>query len=421
MKTKYFALSLLLTSSLICPYISHAAPILTRDNMPANERIAISNAWLEIDEAAYIKNLYKVKSKLGANTKICAIVKADAYGTGLDLLIPTLIKAQVPCLGFASNEEARIARQHNYKGMLIRVRTGSITEARNATQYDVVEIVGNLEHAKKLAEQGKNLGKDIKVHLAINAGGLSRNGIELTTKQGKRQALEIAQLKHIKITGLMTHFPVEDIADIKKDLILFNQQSDWFIKAAKLNRKDITIHTSNSFTTLNVPEAQFDMVRIGGGLIGDIESELNPENIMSFKTTVVSVNNYPKGNTVGYDRTFTLQRNSRLANLPIGYADGYRRVFSNKGMVLINGHKVPVVGKISMNTTMVDVTDFPDIKEGDEVVLFGKQKGAEITQEEIETLNGALLSDLATVWGNSNPKILIKANSIPKGLINTSK
>ena len=118
-----------------------------------------------------------------------------------------------------------------------------------------------------------------------------------------------------------------------------------------------------------------------------------------------SVNNYLKGSTVGYDRTFTLTRDSRLANLPIGYSDGYRRAFTNKGHVLIRGHRVPVVGKISMNTTMVDVTDFPDIVAGDEVVLYGKQGGAEITQSEIEEISGALLADLYTVWGNSNPRV----------------
>ena len=108
---------------------------------------------------------------------------------------------------------------------------------------------------------------------------------------------------------------------------------------------------------------------------------------------------------MGYDRTYTLTRDSYLANLPLGYSDGYRRVFTNKGHVLIRGHKVPVVGKVSMNTTMVDVTDYPDIVAGDEVVLYGKQGNAEISQGEIEDINGALLADLYTVWGNSNPKL----------------
>ena len=122
---------------------------------------------------------------------------------------------------------------------------------------------------------------------------------------------------------------------------------------------------------------------------------------------MASVNSYPKGNTVGYDRTYTLARDSKLANITVGYSDGYRRAFTNKGIVLINGHRVPVVGKVSMNTLMVDVTDVPTVKSGDEVVLFGKQGNVQTSQAEVEDINGALLADLYTVWGNSNPKVLV--------------
>ena len=130
---------------------------------------------------------------------------------------------------------------------------------------------------------------------------------------------------------------------------------------------------------------------------------------MSFRTRVASVNNYPADNQVGYDATYTLQRDSLLANLPMGYSDGYRRVFTNKAHVVVNGQRAPVVGKVSMNTTMIDVTDIPGVKPGDEVVLFGRQGEAEVTQGELEDANGALLADLYTVWGNSNPKIVKRA------------
>ena len=204
----------------------------------------------------------------------------------------------------------------------------------------------------------------------------------------------------------MIHFPEEDADAIRKDLARFNEDVNWLVKEAGLKRDRITVHAANSFATLAVPEARLDMVRPGGLLYGDtIPEHTEYRKTMSFKTRVASINHYPKGSTVGYDRTFTLQRDSQLANLPLGYSDGYRRVFTNKGHVLIRGHRVPVVGKVSMNTTMIDVTGFPDIQEGDEVVLFGQQAGGEITQAEIEDINGALLADLYTVWGNSNPRI----------------
>ena len=111
---------------------------------------------------------------------------------------------------------------------------------------------------------------------------------------------------------------------------------------------------------------------------------------------------------MGYDQTYTLKRDSYLANLPVGYSDGYRRAFSNKAYVLIRGHKVPVVGRTSMNTTMVDVTDFPDIRAEDEVILFGRQGNAEVKQSDLEEYNGALLADVYTIWGNSNPKVAVR-------------
>ena len=181
------------------------------------------------------------------------------------------------------------------------------------------------------------------------------------------------------------------------------------IKKAKLKREALTLHTANSFATLTVPESHLDMVRAGGVIYGDsLPDRVEYKKLMTFKTQVATVNAYLKGTTVGYDQTYTLKRDSLLANLPLGYSDGYRRAFSNKAYVLIRGHKVPVVGRTSMNTTMVDVTDFPDIRANDEVVLFGEQGGATVKQSDLEEYNGALLADVYTMWGNSNPKVVVK-------------
>ena len=128
--------------------------------------------------------------------------------------------------------------------------------------------------------------------------------------------------------------------------------------------------------------------------------------------TTIGMFSDPAGNTVAYDRTYTLIRDSRLANIPTGYADGYRRVFSNKGQVLIRGHRCPVVGRVTMNTIMVDVTDFPDVQPSDEVVLFGKQGSDEITQAELEEIAGTLLVDISTLWGQANPKFLTTGSSV---------
>lgn len=385
-----------------------AAPVLSLDSQNTSTVGQHNvNAWLEIDVKAYGDNLEAMKKHLNGKAKICAILKADAYGNSIDLLMPAVIKHDIPCVGIASNEEARIARAHGYQGVVARVRTATVGEIKDGLQYGIEELFGNLEQAKQANEIAKQAGKTLKFHLALNSAGMNRNGLDVTMAEGQKQAIALTKLNHLQIVGIMTHFPVEDEADVKKGIAAFKKDSDWLIKTAKLDRSKLTLHTANSFVALNVPEGWFDMVRPGGILFGEPVYE-RPEYtyIMSFKTKVASVNFYPKGSTVGYDRTFVLERDSYLANLPMGYSDGYRRAFTNKSKVIINGHKVPTVGKISMNTTMVDVTDYPDIKAGDEVVIFGKQGDEEITQSEIEEMVDVLFADVYTNWGNANPKFV---------------
>ncbi len=232
----------------------------------------------------------------------------------------------------------------------------------------------------------------------------------MATDEGRVEARALLTLQGLQLVGIMTHFAHEDADEMRKDLAEFNKQAAWLIDEGKLDRSKLILHAANSFATLEVPESRLDMVRPGGIVYGDtIPSYTEYKKVMSFRTRVASVNNYPAGNQVGYDATYTLQRDSLLANLPMGYSDGYRRVFTNKAHVVVNGQRAPVVGKVSMNTTMIDVTDIPGVKPGDEVVLFGRQGEAEVTQGELEDANGALLADLYTVWGDSNPKIVKRA------------
>lgn len=384
-----------------------AAPMLQHfDNYDISQN-KTANAWLEIDVKAFEDNITRLQGELKDQSKICAIMKADAYGNGIDLLMPSIIKLNVPCIGIASNEEARIARLHGYQGVIARVRAASLDEIEKGLDYDIEELIGGYQQAEAINALAKTHGKNIKYHLALNAGGMNRNGLELDTAIGQQEALSIVRMSNLSLVGIMTHYAVEDEEFVRTALAKFNTQSQWLIDTAKLDRSKITLHTANSFATIAVPESHLDMVRPGGLIYGDtIDAKPAYKPIMSFKSRVASVNSYTAGSTVGYDGTYTLTRDSKLANLPFGYSDGYRRAFTNKGHVLIRGHRVPVVGKTSMNTTMVDVTDFPDIVAGDEVVIFGAQGDSRITQGEIEDINGALLADLYTIWGNSNPRFI---------------
>lgn len=234
---------------------------------------------------------------------------------------------------------------------------------------------------------------------------MGRNGLDLTQLQGKKEALNIAFNGHVNIVGIMTHFPNESVEEIRTKLNLFKQESQWLIDEAQLNRENITLHVANSYTTINLPEAHLDMVRPGGLLYGDMPSNPEYKRIVRFKTSVASLNYLPKGSTIGYSSTYVLGRDSILANLPLGYSDGYVRSIGNNGYVLINGQKANVVGVTSMNTTMVDVTDIADVQPGDEVVLFGSQNEKTIETKEMEAFSSRSMPELYVIWGATNPKV----------------
>lgn len=387
---------------------AHSAPILQVNGNYDITQNHHANAWLEIDVKAFEDNITRLQKQLGDKTQICAIMKADAYGNGVDLLMPSIIKLGVPCIGIASNEEAKVARSHGYQGKITRVRLASIDEIKSGLSHNIEELVGDLTHATLLSKLAQDANKNIKIHLVLNSGGMNRNGIDIAHPQGKKDAVAITKLKGLETVAIMTHYAVEDENYVRERLDLFNKQSAWLIKHAKLDRNKLTLHTANSFATITVPESHLDMVRPGGLIYGDtIDAKPAYKPIMSFKTKVASVQFYKAGTTVGYDGTYTLTRDSYVANLPFGYSDGYRRAFTNKGEVLIAGKRAKVLGKVSMNTTMVDVTDFVnDVKIGDEVVIYGSQGEDKISQAQIEEINDALLADLYTIWGNSNPRFI---------------
>ncbi|WP_151709018.1 alanine racemase [Acinetobacter brisouii] len=386
-----------------------AAPLLTTQ-LSAQQTIAPqANAWVEINLQAFEQNIQTLQQQLHDKSQICAVMKADAYGHGIALLMPSIIKLNVPCVGITSNAEAAVVRQSGYTGRILRLRAATDHEIQNAASLHVEELLGNFEQAQRLSQWATQQNLTLAYHLTLNSGGMDRNGLDLQMPEAKKQALAMTKLPHLKLVGIMSHYAVEDQNYVREHLAIFNAQTNWLIHAAKLDRKQLTLHTANSFATLTVPESHLDMVRAGGVLYGDsIPERTEYKKIMSFKTQVAVVNHYAKGTTVGYDQTYTLKRDSYLANLPVGYSDGYRRAFSNKAYVLIRGHKVPVVGRTSMNTTMVDVTDFPDIRAEDEVILFGRQGNAEVKQSDLEEYNGALLADVYTIWGNSNPKVAVR-------------
>lgn len=371
------------------------------------EEVQTANAWVEVDKTAFESNIAHLQNHVGSNTAICAVMKADAYGNGIANLLPSVMQSGIPCVGITSNAEARLVRELGFNGRLMRLRAATPSEIESAVDLQLEELIGTKQQAKIIARIARQHGTVIPVHLALNSASMGRNGLEMRSQNGKKEARKIVNTKHLQVVGIMTHFPTEDLAEIRAGLEQFKQDSQWIIKHTDLERDEVLLHVANSFTTLMVPEAQLDMVRTGGALYGDTTPAF-PEykRIVSFKTQVASVHRLPAGSTIGYSKTETLTRDSVLANLPIGYSDAFPRSLSRVGEVLIKGQRAKVLGSTSMNTTMVDITDIKGVKPGEEVVLFGRQGRDEITIGETEERSDRILSELYTLWGTSNPKVL---------------
>ena len=398
-----------------------AAPILSATNFgltPAQAQRR--NGWIEVDAGAFEANIATLRG-LVAPSRICAVMKADAYGNGIALLIPSVIKAGIIDVAITSNDEARVARQLGYRGRLYRIRLAAPEEMEDALGMGLVELIGNPEAAARLeASWRRHRARfPLPVHLALNAGGMSRNGVELSTDYGKADARALLALKGLRIAGAMTHYPSEEAPDILGQLARYKEDLTW-LAGEGLQTEGLIRHTANTFAALTQPDTRLDMVRVGGALYGDPGSVKTSAFIPvpTIKSRVAAVNHYPAGQTVAYDRTFRLERESWLANVPIGYSDGMRRSFShanrpefpaegrNHTEVLIRGRRAPVVGRVTMNTLMVDVSEHRDVKLDDEVVLFGAQGSDRITQAEFEANSSAYAPEMLAVLGAALPRVL---------------
>ena len=398
-----------------------AAPILSATNFGLTlAQAQRRNGWIEVDAAAFEANIATLRQMV-APSRICAVMKADAYGNGIALLIPSVIKAGITDVAITSNDEARVARQLGYRGRLYRIRLAAPEEMEDAMGTGLVELIGNPEAAARLEALWLKRRPRFPrpVHLALNAGGMSRNGVELSTDYGKADARAMLALKGLRIAGAMTHYPSEEAPDILGQLARYKADLAW-LQGEGLKTEGFTRHTANTFATLTQADTRLDMVRVGGALYGDPGSVKTSAFIPvpTIKSRVAAVNHYPAGQTVAYDRTFRLERESFLANVPIGYSDGVRRGFShanrpefpaeskNRTEVLIRGRRVPVVGRVTMNTLMVDVSDHRDARLDDEVVLFGAQGGDRITQAEFEANSSAYAPEMLAVLGAALPNVL---------------
>lgn len=339
-----------------------------------------ANSILEIDLTALKKNLAVIKEKLALCTTVVAIVKADAYGHGAVPVAQKLETLGVNWFGVTSLSEAIQLREAGIKAHILLLGGFKPEETREVIAYELTPFVGDFDCLRQLSMWAKSHDKKLKLHLKVDTG-MGRLGF---LPQEAKKALEfILSCPFLEVEAIGSHFSTAD-EDLGYALEQLERFKTFLSDLPKGLRNRPKRHMANSAAIFTLPQSHFEMVRPGISLYGLHPSldfkrrvSLPLEPVMSWKTHVAELKELPLNWGVSYGRTFVTKRRTRVAVLPVGYADGYLRSLSNKAHVLIKGKKAPVIGRITMDWTMVDVTDLNDVKKGDEVLLFGKGLGAE--------------------------------------------
>ena len=333
------------------------------------------------------------------------MMKADAYGHGIDRVVPLLLEQGVSCIGITSNAEARAVRDAGFSGTLIRLRAASPQEVEAALPDRVEEQVGSLGAARHLYGLRQRGLEPSGLHLALNAGGMSRDGLDISTCAGQQECRAILDVAGDSIVAISTHFPTNDPAPLRDSSERFSQQVEWICENSDLNRSDLLVHAGSTLTLLSGVDVETDMYRCGAVLYGFLRPDLGFRPTMALKAQVVHLGVYPKGATVGYDCDYCLDTDRRLACISIGYAAGYSRIAQDRGAVLIRGTRAAVLGKISMNSIVADVTGISDVQVGDTATVFGTDAADEIGADTAVGQFKTILPDLYSDWGMRNPRI----------------
>lgn len=373
-------------------------------------------AWVSVDLDKLTRNMERIRKMVRPQTQIMGVVKADAYGHGDKEIARTLEKqGLISWFGVSRLEEGLALRDY---GISLPILIFGITPAQYAAtmvRYKLTPTLHSLEYALALNEALEGLGETLSVHIKLDTG-MSRMGF-LVYDSYREQSLAdieaVCRLPQLDPQGLYTHFAVSDTYnDACVDFTRF-QYENYTSARTELTQRGLEFpvcHVSNSAAIVSYPEMNLDMVRSGIITYGlypstECKGELELEPVMEFYGSVVMVKEIPVGATVSYGREFTAQRPTLVANVGIGYADGYDRIFSNRGEMLVRGKRVPVIGRICMDQLMLDVTDVPGVEVGDLVTVVGTQGEESVSFQELADMTQTIHYEKTSAIGKRVPRV----------------
>jgi alanine racemase len=351
--------------------------------------------WTEIDLDALAGNVRQAQQIVGPEVAICAVLKADGYGHGAASVARTALNNGARMLAVACLAEAVTLRRAAIDAPILALGYTPAWQARDTVRHDVIAAVYDLDVARALSRAAADLNRPARVHIKVDTG-MARLG--LLPDDVAPFMVELMALPGLAVEGIFTHFSVADSAAPENRAHTKAQLAAFHRVLAELGALGMTIplvHAANSAAMLNWPESRFDMVRPGIALYGLAPSPDTPlpagfRPVLSWKTQVAQVKSLPAGAPVSYGNTFVTQRETRVAVAPVGYADGFRRGPAHWGHVLVRGQVAPIIGRVTMDQTMVDVTGISGVRQGDEVTLIGRQGAAEITVEQVAERLGTI-------------------------------
>lgn len=371
--------------------------------------------YATVDLDAIRQNMEAMKANIAKGTMICGVVKSDGYGHG-SVPVAKAVEDLVWGYAVAAVEEGWVLRDHHITKPILVLGYVPGEEFESLVEQEIRYTVSEWKEVEILSKIAQKLGKNAYVHIKMDTG-MGRIGLR-SAEEILTLAQKIENLPNIVIEGIFTHMATADMADktkAKEQIQMFKEM----LQLLENNGIYIPIrHCSNSAGIIDLKEANIDMVRAGIALYGLYPSaEVNKENVcltpaLELKSIVSYLKTVPKGSPIGYGATFVTQKETKVATVSIGYGDGYPRALSNKGYALVRGKKAPIIGRICMDQFMMDVSDIPEIQQGDTVTLIGKDQNEQITVEELAELAGTFNYEFVCDLGKRIPRVYISGGKI---------
>ena len=367
-------------------------------------------AWVEIDLDCLKENISLVKAKIGGPTRICLVVKADAYGHGSVEVSRAALEAGVDMLGVATLHEAIELRRAKVSAPILVLSPSLPSEVDEIITYGLRPSISSVDFARKLSQGCQRRSRTVQFHVEVDTG-MGRTGLDYDTAYENLK--DLVSLPGIAAEGIYTHFPDAENTDLTFARGQLERFTNLISRLKECGVAFELVHAANSAGILNVPGSCFNMVRPGllvYGLrpAGQGAAECNVKPVMSFKSCIVQLRRVSSGSFISYGRTYRVAQDALIGVVPVGYGHGYSWSLSNTGQMLVRGKRAPVVGRVTMDLTMLDVSEVEGVKENDEVVLFGRQGDEEITADEVALKAGTVSYEILCSIGKRVVRTFIR-------------